>query len=299
MNHIVRIDNLSKFYGRLKALDDFSLEIPKGVAFGILGPNGSGKTTLLGVLLNILNASKGQFEWDLEKNKENPRLGIGALLETPNFYPYLTAVDNLKIVCKIKQSNGSEIDDTLKWVGLYERRHTPFKTFSLGMRQRLAIAAAMMGDPEVLIFDEPTNGLDPQGIAEVRELILKIAKSGKTIIMASHILDEVEKICSHVAIIRNGKLLQTGTVGNILQENVNVVEVAASDNQELKKVMDQCTFVSDTVVEDSILLLFVEKDISLDRVNKFAFDNNISLSHLKLRKKRLEDEFLNIVRTQK
>lgn len=298
MDNIVDINGISKFYGRLRALDDFSLQIPRGVAFGILGPNGSGKTTLLGILLNILNADRGSFQWHMKDNAPNPRLKIGALLETPNFYPYLSAVDNLKITCKIKGSDGSEIDENLKWVGLYERRHTPFKTYSLGMRQRLAIAAALMGDPEVLIFDEPTNGLDPQGIAEVRELILKIAKSGKTIIMASHILDEVEKICSHVAIIRKGILLQTGTVGNILQDNVNVVEVSSNNNEALKSLMTSADFVSQVASENDLIILSLDKSIGLDELNAYTYKNGQTLNHLKLRKKRLEDEFISIIKNQ-
>src|SRR5690606_17499858 len=201
---VLTIQNLSKNYGKIKAICNLSFTVEKGNIYGILGPNGSGKTTTLGIILGITKNDAGSFNWFDGLKGKDARQKIGALLETPNFYPYLNADENLAIIAHIKKMNRHRFDDLLSLVDLTQRRHSPFRTYSLGMKQRLAIAASMVGDPEVLIFDEPTNGLDPLGIAEVRNVIVKIARQGKTILMASHILDEVEKICSHVAILKQG-----------------------------------------------------------------------------------------------
>ena len=218
--NVLQIQNLTKNYGAITAVNQLSLSIKSGEIYGLLGPNGSGKTTTLGMILGIIEPDSGTYNWFDGKDKEDDsRKRIGTLLETPNFYPYMNAMKNLEIVAHIKKAKDVPYQELLELVNLYHRRTHPFKNYSLGMKQRLAIAAAMIGNPDVLIFDEPTNGLDPQGIAEVRHTINKIAKQGKTIIMASHILDEVEKICSHVAIIKNGNLLATGTVGSIISND--------------------------------------------------------------------------------
>ena len=231
---ILEINNLTKRYGKITAVKDLSFTLEKGNIYGILGPNGSGKTTTLGIVLGITQKDAGNYSWFDGLHDKQARQRIGALLETPNFYPYLNADDNLEIIAHIKNKPQKRFDDLLALVDLKHRRRSPFNTYSLGMKQRLAIAGAMVGDPEVLIFDEPTNGLDPQGIAEVRETIRKIADQGKTILMASHILDEVEKICSHVAIIKQGKLLATGTVGNIIGGE-DQIEVSSEENEALKE----------------------------------------------------------------
>ncbi|MFB0924859.1 MAG: ATP-binding cassette domain-containing protein, partial [Vicingaceae bacterium] len=212
MSTILNINGISKSYGKVKALNNLSLKINQGEIYGILGPNGSGKTTTLGIILDVLNADSGSFSWNEQENSKYDRKKIGSLLETPNFYPYLSARQNLSIVCKIKEVSESEVDRVLSLVDLISRANSKFKTFSLGMKQRLAIASALLGDPEVLVLDEPTNGLDPQGIAEIRTIILDLAAAGKTIIMASHILDEVEKTCSHVAVLKLGNLLTFGPI---------------------------------------------------------------------------------------
>ncbi|MEY3420595.1 MAG: hypothetical protein RIR48_880, partial [Bacteroidota bacterium] len=230
---VLRINHLSKSYGKVKALNDLTITIEAGNVYGLLGPNGSGKTTTLGIILGILQQDSGDFEWFGGALGEKHRLKIGAILETPNFYPYLNADENLEIIRHIKNDANADFDALLTLVNLKERRKSRFSTYSLGMKQRLAIAATLIGDPEVLIFDEPTNGLDPQGIAEVREILQKIARSGKTVIMASHILDEVEKICTHVAIIKKGQLLATGPVGSIINSDITV-ELAANDMDKLK-----------------------------------------------------------------
>ncbi len=219
MNYVLSLSGITKFYGRVRALKDVSFDVPQGSVFGILGPNGSGKTTLLSIILDVLKANKGNYLWFGEPGSPEQRRKIGSLLETPNFYHYLSAIDNLKVTHSISGRGSMEdIERVIRKVKLYERRRSRFKTYSLGMKQRLAIAASLLGDPKVLVLDEPTNGLDPEGIAEIRELIVELRNSGHTIIIASHLLDEVEKICTHVAILKTGDLITTGQVNELFQD---------------------------------------------------------------------------------
>lgn len=295
--NVLEIDNVSKWYGKHQALDSLSLTLEKGNIYGLLGPNGSGKTTTLGIVLDVLKADSGSFRWFDGKYDPHPRLQIGAILETPNFYPYLNAIDNLKIVQQIKRSPADDLNSLLKWVNLYERRNSKFKAYSLGMKQRLAIAAALIGEPEVLIFDEPTNGLDPQGIAEIREIILKIAREGKTIFMASHILDEVEKICSHVAILKNGNLIAQGPVGKILGDS-SVLEIGIQPDLQAALIdwISKDHQMELMNVDGAHVLVSIEPDCHPEEVNRKAFEEGLVLSHLKLRKRSLEEEFLSITK---
>ncbi len=291
---ILTVNQLSKNYGKIPALQQVSFSVPKGSVFGILGPNGSGKTTLLGIIMDVLKSSGGSFQLFDEVPTENTRQRMGTLLETPNFYHYLSAVQNLKITAAIKQKDEDDIDRVLEIVNLTQRKDSPFSTYSLGMKQRLAIAAALLGNPEVLVLDEPTNGLDPVGIAEIRELIKKLAKEGKTIIMASHMLDEVEKVCTHVAILKYGKLITFGDVNEILV-NDDIVEVASSDLERLKNTlinMPGNTHVQTT--NETVHVNFAAGTANLEAVNKFCFENGIVLSHLQLKKKSLETKFLEL-----
>ena len=296
---VLEIDRLTKHYGRITAVNQLSLSVPKGSIYGILGPNGSGKTTTLGIILGITNRDGGSYRWFEGQYAQDhiARRRVGALLETPNFYPYLSAVKNLEIVAAIKRVSNPDIDEALRLVNLYDRRNYAFKTYSLGMKQRLAIAAAMIGDPDVLIFDEPTNGLDPQGIAEVRETIREIGRREKTILMASHILDEVEKVCTHVAIIKNGVLLSTGTVDSIINGQIEL-EVSSEDNQRLYQVFNSHPAVTQIIEEDGKLILSLSEGISPAEFNALAFQNNITLNHLVNRKRSLEAEFLAITQQQ-
>ncbi len=292
---VLEVHSLSKNYGRIKAVNLLNLDVEQGQIYGILGPNGSGKTTTLGIVLGIINADSGSFRWFEGKYGDGAEAlrQVGSLLETPNFYPYLNAIQNLEIVAHIKRAVNPDFDSILKLVNLAHRKDSLFRTYSLGMKQRLAIAATMVGDPSVLILDEPTNGLDPTGIAEVRETILKIAAEGKTIFMASHILDEVEKVCSHVAIIKNGNLLATGEVGSLLNKEVTI-EIAASNNEALKSIFSESTFVTEIISKPNFLVLSVKDGFSAYDVNKFAMDKGFVLTYLNERKRRLEEEFLQI-----
>jgi len=290
MQTVLSVKNISKKYGSIQALNNVSFDVPKGSVFGILGPNGSGKTTLLGIVLNVLEASSGSFELLGKEADADSRKHIGTLLETPNFYHYLSAEKNLQIVAEIKGKGFDDIDNVLQKVNLLERKSSKFSTYSLGMKQRLAIASALLGNPDVLILDEPTNGLDPVGIAEIRQLIQTLSAEGKTIIMASHLLDEVEKVCNYVAILKKGVLLTAGKVDEVLV-NEDIVEVSSSDLNKLANVLSKYK----PKQKDNLLqLYFVTGEAKLDDINKYCFENGIVLTHLYLRKKSLEAKFLEI-----
>lgn len=293
METILKIENLVKKYGRITAVNDLSLEVQKGDVFGILGPNGSGKTTTLGVILDVINRTGGRYYWFGKEPDKNVRKRIGAILETPIFYPYLSARRNLEIVAEIKEIDAPDYDGVLKKVELFDRQHDNFKTYSLGMKQRLSIASALLCDPEVMILDEPTNGLDPQGIAEIRELIKSIALDGKTIILASHLLDEVQKVCSHFCVLKKGSLIYSGKVEDVAG-GIVTVEVR-SPSEALEKVLQD--FPGATKVEREIhgFLVTMNAELSAIDLNQYLFENGITASHLLTQKKSLEKQFLELL----
>ena len=297
METILKISNLNKIFNKhLHAVKNVSFEIKKGNVYGILGPNGSGKSTTLGIVLNVVNKTSGDFEWFGGKVATHDALKkVGAIIERPNFYPYMTAKENLELVCKIKGTPFSKVDEKLELVGLLERKNDKFKTYSLGMKQRLAIASALLNDPEILILDEPTNGLDPQGIRQIRDIIKVIASQGTTILLASHLLDEVEKVCSHVVVLRKGEMLYQGTVHNMIENN-SFFELKSNDIVRLKTVLDQQTFVENTVEEDGKLLVHLKQDIAAQDLNSYLFEQNIVLEHLVKRKNSLEEQFLELTK---
>lgn len=291
---IVSVENLCKNYGSVQALNSVTFSVPKGSVFGILGPNGSGKTTMLGIIMDILKATSGSYTLFDEVPDENSRRKIGTFLETPNFYHYLSAVRNLKITAAIKERGDKDIDKVLEMVNLTERKNSKFSTYSLGMKQRLAIASCLLGDPDVLILDEPTNGLDPVGIAEIRQLIKQLHQQGKTIIMASHLLDEVEKVCTHVAILKKGKLVATGNVNEILA-NDDIVELGAPDLEKLNAVLKQLTGYSSIREQDNLVQLFYPAGTTnLENINRFCFENGVVLNYMQLKKKSLESKFFEL-----
>ncbi|MFC5269662.1 ABC transporter ATP-binding protein [Adhaeribacter terreus] len=294
MANVLEIQGLSKNYGSVAALQNVSFSVPQGSIYGLLGPNGSGKTTTLGIVLDVLNASSGSFQWFGQPYSSASKRRIGAILETPNFYPYLSAYKNLQIVADIKKADHREIEKVLDITGLLQRRNSPFKSFSLGMKQRLALAAALLGNPEVLVLDEPTNGLDPQGIADVRELIRKIASEGKTIIIASHLLDEVEKVCSHVAVLQKGVLKAAGPVSEILAQQDQVL-VSVAQTEIALSLLKTLPFVENIIPEREWLKLTLKQGFSSADVNRSLFENNLVASQLVVRKKSLESQFLEIV----
>lgn len=301
MSTILSIQNLTKRYGPVTAVKNLSFSIEEGNVYGILGPNGSGKSTTLGVVLNVVNKTSGDFQWfDGQMTTHEALKKVGAIIERPNFYPYMTAVQNLKLVCKIKNIAPVNIEEKLDIVGLLDRKNSKFKTFSLGMKQRLAIASALLNDPKILILDEPTNGLDPQGIHQIREIIQKIAKNGTTILLASHLLDEVEKICSHAVIIRKGEKLYSGRV-DAMNANHGYFELKTpSDNSQLIAFLENNPAFGKitTDEENGLVTAILNEPIEAAEMNKLLFDKNIVLSHLIKRSESLEKRFLQLTNQQ-
>ena len=295
METIISLRELNKKFGNIHAVNNLSFDIKKGNVYGILGPNGSGKSTTLGIILNVVNKTSGSFNWfDGALSTHEALKKVGAIIERPNFYPYMTAVQNLKLVCKIKGTPFSRIEEKLKTVNLYERRNSKFSTFSLGMKQRLAIASALLNDPEILILDEPTNGLDPQGIHEIRQIIKDIAKNGTTILLASHLLDEVEKVCSHVVIIREGIKLYSGRVDEMTASHGLFELKVDSDSEKLIDLLTKFEGISYIKTEDDKIIATLNKPISASEINNYLFKNGLVLSHLVKRKPSLEQQFLTL-----
>ncbi len=294
---ILKINGLDKSYGPVHAVKNLHLEVNKGQIFGILGPNGSGKTTTLAMILGIVRMNKGSYSWfDQDPNPSSHRK-IGSLLETPNFYPYLSLVENLKIVSRIKQIPEAEIFRVLKLVGLLERQKSKFQTLSYGMKQRLALASVLIGDPEVLVLDEPANGLDPEGIAEVRDIVRKEAKKGKTIIMASHILDEVEKVCSHVAILKKGELITIGEIGSLMKAEIMMV-LSSDATEELMQFLNSYEGVTQVQATDDEFQVILTDGFSPGDLNKALVNKGIVLNKMEVNKQSLEEKFLELMKLE-
>ncbi|MGJ5642197.1 ABC transporter ATP-binding protein [Formosa sp. S-31] len=294
MESILTINNLTKKFGPLTAVNNLSFTINKGNVYGILGPNGSGKSTTLGIVLNVVNKTSGSFNWfDGTLSTHEALKKVGAIIERPNFYPYMTAEQNLKLVCKIKGIEFSKIDEKLTIVGLQERKNSKFETYSLGMKQRLAIASALLNDPEILILDEPTNGLDPQGIHQIREIIKQIAKTGTTILLASHLLDEVEKVCSHVVVLRKGVNLYSGRVDEMISSH-GFLELKSNNTSELIESLKDNPKFGSISEEQDVIRVFLNEPMEASEFNALMFQKGIVLSHLVKRKQSLEEQFLQL-----
>jgi len=292
---ILSLKNLDKKFGRVHAVNNLSFDIQKGNVYGILGPNGSGKSTTLGIILNVVNKTSGEFSWfDGNLSTHQALKKVGAIIERPNFYPYMTAIQNLSLICKIKEISTEKINEKLKIVNLFERRNSKFKTYSLGMKQRLAIASALLNNPEILILDEPTNGLDPQGIHEIREIIQKIAKNGTTILLASHLLDEVEKVCSHVVVIREGVKLYSGRVDEMSTSH-GLFEINTNEpKNKLISILNNNSNIGSVKEEGDLVVAYLTTEMEATDINNYLFKNGITVSHLVKRKPSLEEQFLDL-----
>jgi ABC-2 type transport system ATP-binding protein len=291
---ILSIENLNKRFGPIHAVKNVSLEIKKGNVYGILGPNGSGKSTTLGIVLNVVNKTSGNYSWfggTMETHEALKK--VGAIIERPNFYPYMTAIENLALVCKIKGIPYTKVHEKLELVGLLDRKNSKFSTFSLGMKQRLAIASALLNDPEILILDEPTNGLDPQGIHQIRDIIKWIASQGTTILLASHLLDEVEKVCTHVLVLRKGEVLYSGSV-DAMSSNQGFFELQSDDNKQLKFVLSKLDAIEKCTEDKGKILAYLKKPLEAKELNSLLFEEKIVLHHLVKRKHSLEEQFLEL-----
>ncbi|MBL7832465.1 MAG: ATP-binding cassette domain-containing protein [Cyclobacteriaceae bacterium] len=293
MQTVLSVNGLTKDFGRIRAVNNLALEVKTGQVFGMLGPNGSGKTTTLGMLMGVVNPSAGNFTWFGETPTHHVRKKIGAVLEHPIFYPYLSGQKNLELNAMIKQCPVENIPNVLELVELTARKDHKYKTYSLGMKQRLAIASALLNDPAVLILDEPTNGLDPMGIAEIRDIIKKIAANGKTIILASHLLDEVQKVCTHFAILQRGNLIHTGPVDEVGRGTETVEVNAEVDN--LNEILMEFSGTSTITKESGFYRVSMRDGFRSNDLNRFLFDRNVVASHLVTKKKSLEQQFLDIL----
>lgn len=293
METVLSVNKLTKNFGKLCAVNQLDLEVKRGQVFGMLGPNGSGKTTTLGMLMGVVNPTAGNFSWFGEPATNLTRRKIGAVLEHPIFYPYLSGQINLELNAMIKGANPNNIAKVLDIVELTARKDDKYKTYSLGMKQRLAIASALVSDPIILILDEPTNGLDPMGIAEIREIIKRIANDGKTIILASHLLDEVQKVCTHFAVLKRGNLMHIGPVDDV-GKGEEIVEVQAY-HDDLGVLLQE--FVGSGIIkkENGVFQVMMKEGFHSKDLNRFLFDRGIVASHLATRKKSLEKQFLEIL----
>jgi ABC-2 type transport system ATP-binding protein len=291
---ILKVEGLTKWFGYTKAIENLSFEVNKGQVVGILGPNGSGKSTTLSIILGVKHQTQGTYSWSNLVGNGNVNKNIGALLEMPYFYPYLSLDKNLQITALIKGAPMLQIDEVLQTVGLLNRKSSKYYTLSMGMKQRLALASALLGNPQVLILDEPTNGLDPEGIAEVRDIIVLLSKQGKTIILASHILDEVEKVCSHVIILKEGRIITQGEVKELLTDKL-MVSITAEDLQILLTALRSISEIEIVnELSDSIVVTIDEKT-SIANINSRLVGMGIAPTSIHVHKKTLESQFLDLI----
>lgn len=297
MQTVLSVNSLIKDFGKIHAVRDITFSVKAGQVFGMLGPNGSGKTTTLGMLMGVVNPTAGSFSWFGEEPSHQVRKKIGAVLEHPIFYPYLSGQKNLELNAMIKQCPVENIPHVLELVELTHRKDHKYKTYSLGMKQRLAIASALLNDPTVLILDEPTNGLDPMGIAEIRDIIRKIAANGKTIILASHLLDEVQKVCTDFAILQQGKLIHTGPITDV-GKGSETIEVNA-DAANLNELLLSFPGTSSIDRQNDLYQVTLRDGFSVQDINKFLFSNQVVASHLATKKKNLEQQFIEILKSNK
>ncbi|MDX9770452.1 MAG: ABC transporter ATP-binding protein [Tenuifilaceae bacterium] len=297
MENILTVSGLSKWFGSTKAIENISFEVAKGQVVGILGPNGSGKTTTLSTILGIRHPSQGTFSWfnlaaGLTANKR-----IGSLIEVPYFYPYLNLKQNLELVALARGNGAHDIDSVLQVVGLLTRSQSKYYTLSLGMKQRLALASALLGDPEVLVLDEPTNGLDPEGIADVRRIITEQSQRGKTIILASHILDEVEKVCSHVVILKEGNIISKGSVAELLTQK-QTISIFADDMEMLTTALNSISEVEIVDKKPDSITVSLSENIKPAQVNARLVSMGVPPSGIMEHKTTLETQFLELVRKE-
>ncbi|MEX1254442.1 MAG: ATP-binding cassette domain-containing protein [Dehalococcoidia bacterium] len=278
------------------AVKSLDLEIHPGQVFGLLGPNGSGKTTTISMVLDLVRPTAGSvqlFGLPLAQHRWACLRRIGAIIESPAFYPYLSGRDNLRLMARaVGDVPESAVDDAIDRVGLTERAKSAYKTYSLGMKQRLGIAFTLVRQPDFVILDEPTNGLDPAGTREVRELIIALAREGRTVLLASHLLHEVQQVCSHVAILKRGELLAQGAVEEMLRGDGSLL-LRADDLAALQRALEQVEWLG--AVEQSNGYLRVRAPVdSAARVNALLAERGIFLSELRPEESTLEEYFLDL-----
>jgi len=292
---VIETTDLSKRYRKTTAVDEISFSVEQGQVFGFLGPNGSGKTTTIGMLVGIISPSAGHFRLfggSTPHELHQARQRIGGTLEYPNFYPYMSGLGNLKIVANIKRKSLKDVDEALEIVGMAKRKKGLFRTYSLGMKQRLAVAATLLGNPELVMLDEPANGLDPDGMREIREIIGRLADRGTTIFLSSHLLWEVERTCTHVAIIKEGRLLQQGAVSDVTK-GAPIAALRADDVAALERAVKAYPETHWVKRRDEYVVAELATD-DLATLNRYLAEQGLYVSELKLQQRSLEDVFMEV-----
>ena len=295
--NVIETRGLTKRYGDVLAVNDISFTVEPGQIFGFLGPNGCGKTTTIGMLLGIITPSAGEVRLLGLTGRDGlhaARQKIGATLETPNFYPYLSGWDNLRIVGNLKGIDRRSIEETLDLVGLLARRKDKFQGYSLGMKQRLALAATLLGDPQLVILDEPANGLDPDGMREIRELIVALGARGKTVFVSSHLLNEVERTCTHVAILRKGTIVRQASVLELLK-TATIVELRGADPEPMRAAAAAYPQASSVTVRGESVVVQLRDDDPAS-LNRWLAGQGVFVSYLAPQRFSLEEAFIDLTR---
>ena len=306
---VIATENLTKYYGKLKALDELNLTVEKGDCVGLLGPNGAGKTTTIKILTGLLKPTSGKAYIrgiDVTKNPERALIGVGALIETPELYGEFTPREILSYLGKLRGMNGSElseaIENSLRLVKMLEWIDTPISKFSRGMKQRVAIAQAILHDPEIIILDEPSLGLDPRGMAEIREVIIELNRNGKTILVASHLLYEVQQMCNKVALINRGKLVlydNIDALDKMLKGLTLRVKLLEKVNEGVISRIMELEGVENVSVNNKseLLIVFKGKEESLpDLVKSLIVDLELKVIEFKRHELPIESIYLELVK---
>ncbi|MCX6203713.1 MAG: ABC transporter ATP-binding protein [Bacteroidetes bacterium] len=295
---VIKVQHISKHFGSLKAVDDLSFEVQAGQVFGFLGQNGSGKSTTIRMLLSLIHPTSGSIEIfgkPIEKNRETILEQVGAIIERPDLYPYLSAQEHLQLFAKVRKQRiaTTNIKETLEKVGLANRANDKVQTFSLGMKQRLGIAIALVHNPSLIILDEPTNGLDPQGIADIRQLIQHLAKEeGKTVLVSSHLLSEIEQVAHQILIIHQGKKMVEGVTKELLDPQKRIVQIKTTDDANALQLIAVGSFSNYLLPrKEGIFLKIPTYEIPL--LNETLVKAGVALLGIET-KNSLEDYFLQI-----
>jgi ABC-type multidrug transport system ATPase subunit len=296
----IEVMGLSKSLGKRKIIDNIDLLVKEGDVFGFLGPNGSGKTTTIRMLLGLIHSDQGTIKlngYDVKKDFYKAIESVGAVVETPKFYPYLSGRKNLELMGNlIPNLQDKKIDEVLEMVGLANRGDDRFRTYSLGMKQRLGIANALLNNPKLVILDEPTNGLDPSGMKEVRDIILKLAhEQGITFFISTHLLHEVEQICSRVAILQKGKILTQGSVKDLMGTHCEIVEVYTPSPKQAEELLKKMNWVKSVEKSQNGLIVNLEKGHASE-LNRYLITNGIDVEYLFPRKQSLESIFIELTK---
>ena len=297
--NIIEVHNLSKSFKGKKIIEDISFNVKKGDIFGFLGPNGSGKTTTIRMLVNLIYPDGGHITidgYDLRRDFKNAINVLGAIVETPKFYPYLSGRKNLELMANLSGNvSKGRVDEVLAEVGLKERSKDKVGTYSLGMKQRLGIANALLNNPKIVILDEPTNGLDPQGMKEIRDLVTNLAmEKNITFFISTHLLHEVEMICNRVAILNKGKIIATGKVKELLNINHEIIEVCTSQGEKSIDILNNLEYVKEINKSSRGIMLKIDKGYSY-KINKILINNLVDVEYIIPNNQSLESYFINLI----